>query len=64
MQQVEDVRSIVKNGHISLLGVVLVREIGQSTDPCVHHESTWEVRSTRIGSIYTVIANLLVGIEL
>lgn len=40
MQQVEDERSIVKNGHISLLGVVLVREIGQSTDPCVHHEST------------------------
>jgi hypothetical protein len=27
-------QEIVKHGHVSVLGVALVGEIGQSTDPC------------------------------
>ncbi len=29
---------IVKDSHISVVGVALAREIGQSTDPCTRYE--------------------------
>ena len=58
-------QEIAKDSHISVFGVVLVREIGQSTDPCARYESNQDILTTNIDKEnYTVVVNQPVGIKL
>ena len=54
----------MKDGHISVAGVVLNREIGQSTDPCARISQIRKFALRGLARNYTIIFNRLVGVEL